>query len=93
MWEAIFLLVVLKVPVLYLCWVVWWAVRAKPAPPEPLEPALVPAPLEPGPGPALRGGRRLFPGARRPRHPRGSPRRTYSRRAAALARRRGKVRA
>ena len=27
-WEAIFLLVILKIPVVYLCCVVWWAVRA-----------------------------------------------------------------
>lgn len=29
-WEAIFMLVVLKIPVLYLAIVVWWAVRAEP---------------------------------------------------------------
>ena len=28
------MLVILKIPVVYLCWVVWWAVRAEP---EPLE--------------------------------------------------------
>jgi len=32
-WEAIFLLVILKIPVLYLAWVVWWAIRAVPEPP------------------------------------------------------------
>ena len=26
------MLVVLKIPVVYLCWVVWWAVRAEPKP-------------------------------------------------------------
>jgi len=31
-WELVFMLVVLKIPVVYLCWVVWWAVRAEPTP-------------------------------------------------------------
>ena len=29
-WEGIFMLVVLKIPVIYLAAVVWWAVRAQP---------------------------------------------------------------
>ncbi len=29
-WPIIFLLVILKIPVLYLCAVVWWAIRAEP---------------------------------------------------------------
>jgi len=29
-WEAIFMLVVLKIPMIYLGIVVWWAVRAEP---------------------------------------------------------------
>ena len=33
-WELVFMLVILKIPVVYLCWVVWWAVRAEPEPPE-----------------------------------------------------------
>jgi hypothetical protein len=37
-WELVFMLVILKIPVVYLCWVVWWAVRAEP---EPLEGAPV----------------------------------------------------
>jgi hypothetical protein len=31
-WEAIFMLLVLKIPVIYLAVVVWWAVRAEPDP-------------------------------------------------------------
>ena len=31
-WEAIFMLLVLKLPVVYLAAVVWWAVRAQPEP-------------------------------------------------------------
>jgi hypothetical protein len=40
-WEAVFMLVVLKIPIVYLCIVVWWAIRAEPRPEEPA--ALVPA--------------------------------------------------
>jgi hypothetical protein len=29
-WEVVFMLVVLKIPIVYLCLVVWWAVRAEP---------------------------------------------------------------
>lgn len=30
-WEALFMLVVLKIPVVYLSAVVWWAIRAEPS--------------------------------------------------------------
>jgi hypothetical protein len=33
-WELFFMLVILKIPVVYLCAVVWWAIRAEPDPPE-----------------------------------------------------------
>ena len=60
-WELIFMMLVLKLPILYLIGVVWWAVRAQPDPYEPA--ALVPA--EPGPEPvspcAWREHRRLRP--------------------------------
>jgi hypothetical protein len=61
--EIIFLMLVLKLPILYLIGVVWWAVRAEPRPAEPA-PLLVPAADEPPPF----HGR---PGPRRPR--RGGP--------------------
>ena len=38
--EVIFMLVILKIPVVYLCLVVWWAVKAEP---RPLEGAASPA--------------------------------------------------
>jgi hypothetical protein len=42
-WEAIFMLLVLKIPIVYLAIVVWWAVRAEPTPGEGEHvPALVP---------------------------------------------------
>jgi hypothetical protein len=32
LWEGIFMLVVLKIPMVYLAVVVWWAIRAEPHP-------------------------------------------------------------
>ncbi|HEX4929676.1 MAG TPA: hypothetical protein VFV62_03130 [Gaiellaceae bacterium] len=69
-WELVFMLIVLKVPVVYLCAVVWWAIRAEP---RPFEGAGTVASLGPPPdcdwrtrraralrrGPALRGGGRI----------------------------------
>ncbi|MEX2211551.1 MAG: hypothetical protein WD689_07290 [Gaiellaceae bacterium] len=40
--EVLFMMVILKIPVVYICLVVWWAVRAEP---RPLEGAVVPARL------------------------------------------------
>jgi hypothetical protein len=30
LWELVFMLVILKIPVLYIGWVVWWAVKSEP---------------------------------------------------------------
>jgi hypothetical protein len=32
MWELIFMMLILKLPLVYLCWVVWWAIKAEPEP-------------------------------------------------------------
>jgi hypothetical protein len=32
LWELLFMLVILKIPVFYLCAIVWWAIRAEPRP-------------------------------------------------------------
>jgi hypothetical protein len=40
-WELIFMMLVLKLPILYLIGVVWWAIRSSPDPYAPAE--LVPA--------------------------------------------------
>jgi hypothetical protein len=74
--ELVFMMVILKLPIVYLILVVWWAIRAVPEPPPPLEGAALPVPHAWSP----RAGERA-PGVRRPR-PRGGPVRTYARRAA-----------
>ncbi len=38
-WELIFMMVILKIPIAYLCFVVYWAVKAEPKPPEPVRAA------------------------------------------------------
>ena len=35
LWEAVFLLLVLKIPIVYMCLVVWWAIRAEPGDEQP----------------------------------------------------------
>ena len=71
MWELIWLMVIMKIPILYLCWVVYWAIKSEPRPEQPA--ALVvaddgtePSPWRPGHHP------------RRPR-PHGRPTRSYAR--------------
>ena len=48
LWELLFMMVVLKIPIAYLCIVVWWAIRAEPRPLEGAAlPAVVPEPPRP----------------------------------------------
>jgi hypothetical protein len=71
------MLVVLKIPVVYLCLVVWWAIRSEP---KPVEPAAVTARIEPEPRPGWQ-----FSSARprgRARGPHGTPARGYRRKVA-----------
>jgi hypothetical protein len=73
-WEFIFMMLILKIPIVYLCLVVYWAVKAEPKPPEP---ALLPAELD---GPEPRSPWRPRRSPRRPRRgPHGSPARGYAR--------------
>jgi len=30
MWEIIFMVLILKIPMVYVCWVIWWAIKAEP---------------------------------------------------------------
>lgn len=81
-WEIVFLMVILKIPIVYLCFVCWYAIRAKPDP-RGGEAAGVRVDPDGGPGPGW--GRRA--GRRTPRRPHGGPVRAYPRTArAALAR-------
>lgn len=34
-WEIVFMLLILKIPIVYLCVVVWWAIKAEPLPSDP----------------------------------------------------------
>jgi hypothetical protein len=70
-WELIWLMVIMKIPILYLCWVVYWAIKSEPRPEEPA--ALVPAEDSPA-GDDWRPHRRS-----RPPGPHGRPTRTYAR--------------
>jgi hypothetical protein len=72
LWEVIFMLVILKIPVAYLCAVVWWAIRAEPLPPEGAGVvASLGPPSEPAPCEWRRTLRRRQARSLRPRHPRG----------------------
>ena len=76
------MILILKIPIVYLCLVVWWAIKAEPRPLEGA--ARLVEPIEPRFSPSGRLRRRLNP---RRRDPRGGPARTYPRTArAALAR-------
>ena len=33
-WEIVFMLLILKIPIVYLCVVCWWAIKAEPLPPD-----------------------------------------------------------
>lgn len=84
-WTTVWFLVILKIPVAYLAYVIWWAVKD---PPEPRQGDLarVREPLD-GADPTRTRRRRLLP---RPRHggPHGSPHRRPPRTALARARER-----
>jgi hypothetical protein len=74
-WELVFLMVILKIPILYLCAVVYYAIKAEPHHPEG---AAVTAQLGPENDPD-RGWRRFHPRRFGPRPPHGGPTRTYPR--------------
>jgi hypothetical protein len=74
-WELVFMLVILKIPVIYVCMVVWWAVRAEPE----LEPGSGAEEIRPRPWRPWHSWRKGA--APRPRRggPHGSPARGYAR--------------
>lgn len=72
-WELVFLMVILKIPIVYLCMVVVYAIRAEPSPEEG---TAVTSRL--GSDDSGSGGSRRRPRRFRPR-PHGGPSRTYAR--------------
>ena len=73
-WELVFLMVILKIPIVYLCLVVVYAIRAEPSPEEGAAVAARLGPVDSGTG----WSRDRRPHRFRPR-PHGGPSRTYSR--------------
>lgn len=76
LWELVFMLVILKIPVLYLCAVVYYAIKAEPEPQTGEEGAAVH--VDPSPWKPWQNWR---PSGPRPRRsgPHGSPNRGYAR--------------
>jgi hypothetical protein len=69
-WEQIWLMVIMKIPILYLCWVVYWAIKSEPRHEEPV---VATGAADDGPS-----GWRPRRGPRRT-GPHGRPTRTYAR--------------
>jgi hypothetical protein len=74
-WEIVFLMVILKIPIVYLCTVVWYAIKAEPRRGHGTAAAVRNDPEEPGPGWGPRRRPRRLP----PRRPHGGPSRVYPR--------------
>ena len=72
-WELVFLMVILKIPIVYLCSVVYYAIRAEPTPGEGM-----PVGVRVGPEGSPSAWSRGRPQRLRPR-PHGGPSRTYAR--------------
>ena len=72
-WEIVFLMVILKIPIVYLCTVVYYAIKAEPRPEAGASVTARTGPEDEGP--RRRRGRR----ARPPWRPHGGPSRTYPR--------------
>ena len=78
-WELVFLMVILKIPIVYLCTVVYYAIKAEPKPEEGAAVAVRSGPDDPG------GGMRRRRARVRPHRPHGGPARSYPRTAHARA--------
>lgn len=73
-WEAVFFLVILKIPVAYLGVVVWWAIRDTPDPSEPAGVAVVCDTPPDGPGHGVRDRAPRRPAPARPERRPAGPR-------------------
>jgi hypothetical protein len=87
--EILFLMVILKIPIVYLCLVVWWAIKSEPRPEEGAAVTAAVGPEAPRPRPRRRGP--LLRPFRRPRPWYGGPARTYARSGRAPAAARAKL--
>ena len=74
-WELVFMLVILKIPVVYLCAVVWWAIKSEPK----LEGGGASDETAPTPWRPWHSWRRSHGRRPTPKRPHGSPSRTYAR--------------
>jgi hypothetical protein len=73
-WELVFLMVILKIPIVYLCGVIWYAIKAKPLPG-----AGAGVTAQIGPEPEPTGWERHHPRRLGRPRPHGGPTRTYPR--------------
>jgi hypothetical protein len=86
LWELVFLMVILKIPIAYLCYVVWFAIKAEPrGRGGPAGVRVTPDPPSPRSDPLGRRSRR------RPHRPHGGPARVYARTARAAAARADRI--
>jgi len=86
LWELVFLMVILKIPIVYLCYVVWYAIKAQPRGRG--GPAGVRVTPDSPPPSYDRRRRRTRP---RPPRPHGGPARVYARTARAAAARADRI--
>jgi hypothetical protein len=86
LWELIFIMVILKIPIAYLCYVVWYAIKAEPRGRG--GPAGVRVTPDQPPPNYDRHRRRS---RRRPPRPHGGPARVYARTARAAAAQAGRI--
>jgi hypothetical protein len=87
LWELVFLMVILKIPIAYLCYVVWYAIKAEPRRGKGDSAGVLAFPEPPSPG----FGRVRRPPRRRPPRPHGGPARVYARTARAAAARADRI--
>jgi hypothetical protein len=85
LWELVFLMVILKIPIAYLCYVVWYAIKAEPRRGGPAGVREIPETPPPGYDHLRRRSRR------RPPRPHGGPARVYARTARAAAARTNRI--
>ncbi len=86
LWELVFLMVILKIPIAYLCYVVWYAIKAEPrGRGGPAGVRVIPEQPPPSYDRLRRRSRR------RPPRPHGGPARAYARTARSAATRAGRI--